>query len=50
MEKAKALPKPDHAAAAAKRDKALAEAEKELEDEIRALFLKHGISDPRYGT
>ena len=49
MEKAKALPRPDYAAAAEKRDAALAEAEKELEDEIRTLFLKHGVSDARYG-
>lgn len=50
MRRLKALPPVDHKASGEKRDKALAELERDLNEEIKAIFLAHEHHDERYGT
>jgi hypothetical protein len=45
---ARKRPRPTYDLSKAKRDKALADADKELDDMIRVLYLKHSVEDNRY--
>ena len=41
-------PRPDHALLKAARDRKLAEADRKLDDELKALYLAHDVQDSRY--
>ena len=41
-------PRPDHAAARKRRDEALSEAERQMDTDLKALFLQHSVTDNRY--
>jgi len=41
-------PRPDHATAKARRDAAIKEADRQLDADIKALFLQYGVNDNRY--
>ena len=45
---ARRRPRPTYDLSKAKRDKALADADRELDDMIRVLYLKHEVIDNRY--
>jgi|ERR1700719_2207745 hypothetical protein len=48
FERVRKRPRPTHDVARARRDAAIAEGERQLDADIKALFLQHGVTDNRY--
>lgn len=48
FERVRKRPRPTHDVAKARRDAALAQAEQQVDADLKALFLQHGVSDNRY--
>ena len=48
FERVRKRPRPTHDVARARRDAATAKAERQLDADIKALFLQHGVTDNRY--
>ena len=48
FERVRKRPRPTHHVARARRDNAIADAERQLDADIKALFLQYGVSENRY--
>jgi hypothetical protein len=48
LERVRKRPRPTYDVAKSRRDMAIAEAERQLDADIKALFLQHGVTDNRY--